>query len=137
MKKLLTILFLLLVTTFSNAQVAVIANNTVPIETITESQLLDIYSGDVKWWDNGSPVIVFDLAEKTDIKSTFYKYIGKSTARMKSIWLKNMLSGEGEPPKAMDSEEEMLQRVLETIGAIGFIGKDKVSSDVKVLAFIE
>jgi len=56
---------------------------------------------------------------------------------MKSIWLKNMLSGEGEPPKAMGSEEEMLKNVAETPGAIGFINKNKVIAEVKVLAYIE
>ena len=88
MKKPLFILLFLL-TSYSQAQIAVIANESVPIQEITANKLLDIYSGDIKWWDNGEPVIVFDLAEKSDVKSKFYTYLGKSTARMKSIWLKS------------------------------------------------
>lgn len=137
MKKLLIILFLFTTVRNIDAQVAVIANKSVPLETISGSKLLDIYSGDIKWWDNGDPVIIFDLAKKTKIKSEFYKHLGKSTARMKSIWLKNMLSGEGEPPKALESEEEMLKNVAATIGAIGFISMEKIASDVKVLALVE
>jgi len=133
MKKLLTLLFICFVVVNSNAQVAVIANKSVPLEKISETKLLDIYSGEIKWWDNGDPVIVFDLAEKTEVKSAFYNYLGKSTSRMKSIWLKKMLSGEGEPPEALKSENEMLKRVGETIGAIGFISKNKVASEVKEL----
>jgi len=137
MLKLFFIFFYFLITSADNAQIAVIANKSVPVNSLTNSKLLDIYSGEIKWWNNGEPVIVFDLAEKTEVKSAFYNFIGKSTTRMKSIWLKNMLSGEGEPPEAMDSEDEMLNNVLQTSGAIGFIRLEKVVSEVKVLALIE
>ena len=137
MKKFLTILFLCFIISNSTAQVAVIANNTVPIETISEAKLLDIYSGDIRWWDNGDPVIVFDLEEKTEVKTEFYNFLGKSTSRMKSIWLKKMLSGEGEPPEALKSEDEMLKIVEKTVGAIGFISKNKVVPEAKVLALVE
>ena len=137
MKKLFLILCLCFIVVNSNAQVAVIAHKSVPLDKISETILLDIYSGDIKWWDNGDPVIVFDLSEKTEVKSAFYNYLGKSTSRMKSIWLKKMLSGEGEPPEALNSEDEMLKIVGETVGAIGFISKNKVVSEVKVLVLVE
>ena len=137
MKKILILLLLCFVVANSKAQVAVIANKSVPLENISETKLLDIYSGDIKWWDNGDPVVVFDLAKKTEVKSEFYNFLGKSTSRMKSIWLKKMLSGEGEPPEALKSEDEMLKIVGETIGAIGFISKNKVVPEVKVLVLVE
>ena len=137
MKKILAIIFLCLIVTNSNAQIAVIANKSIPLEKISKTKLLDIYSGDIKWWDNGDPVVVFDIKPKIEIKSAFYNYLGKSTARMKSIWLKKMLSGEGDPPEALKSEEEIKRRVGETVGAIGFISKNKVTTEVKVLAIIE
>jgi ABC-type phosphate transport system substrate-binding protein len=135
-KKLLFIIIFLFAA-HTIAQVAVIANRSVPKDKISESELLDIYVGDIKWWDNGDPVIVHDLATKENIKSKFYNFLGKSSVRMKSIWLKNMLSGEGDPPKALNSEEEMLKSIIETVGAIGFISKDKVVPEVKVLALVE
>lgn len=137
MKVLLTILFVCFIVENIEAQVAVIANKSVPINNITETKLLDIYSGEIKWWDNGDPIIVFDLEKKTKVKSEFYNYLGKSTSRMKSIWLKKMLSGEGEPPEAIKSEDEMQKRISETAGAIGFISKNNVEANVKVLVFIE
>jgi hypothetical protein len=48
-----------------------------------------------------------------------------------------MLSGEGDPPEPIDSEEEMLKKVAATPGAIGFVSQSKVSEDVKVLIVIE
>ncbi|MCH6560005.1 hypothetical protein IH799_06575 [candidate division KSB1 bacterium] len=52
---------------------------------------------------------------------------------MKSIWLKKMLSGEGDPPLSMRSEDELLEKVASTPGAIGYVNQVKVSEEVKIL----
>lgn len=117
--------------------VAVIAHPSVPEKELNKTRLLDIYSGDVKNWSDGKPVIVMDLKPTGEIKETFYKYLGKSPSRMKSLWMKRMLSGEGDPPLAVDSEAEMLKKVAATPGAIGFISRSAVTDTVKTLAIIE
>lgn len=119
------------------SQVAVIANKSVPIEEVKQAELLDFYTGDVKRWNDTLPVVVFDLKPKDEIKESFYKYLGKSTSRMKSIWMKNLLSGQGEPPAALQSEEEIVAKVAATPGAIGFVRKEKAGKSVKVLLVIE
>lgn len=48
-----------------------------------------------------------------------------------------MLSGDADPPDFLDSEEEMVNKVASTPGAIGFVDQSKVSGDVKVLIIIE
>lgn len=48
-----------------------------------------------------------------------------------------MLSGEGNPPEALESEDKMLEKVSTTPGSIGFISQTKTNNDVKVLAVIE
>jgi ABC-type phosphate transport system substrate-binding protein len=123
--------------TSAAAQVAVIANKSVPLTEIKKSELLDFYSGDIKKWSNDLPVVLFDLKPKSEAKDTFYNFLGKSPSRMKSIWLKKMLMGEGEPPQAVESEEEMIKRVATTNGAIGFVSKNKVSGEVKTLFVID
>ena len=119
------------------AQVAIIAHKTVPISEIKKAEVLDFYTGDIKKWDNQMPVIVFDLKTKSEVKASFYNFLGKSPSRMKSIWLKRMLSGEGEPPQALESEDEMVKRVAATVGAIGFVSKAKIYGEVKTLLIIE
>ncbi len=138
MKKILLLLF---VTLFFygklNAQVAVIANKNVPIDKVTKAQLLDYYSGDIKYWSNSKPIIVFDIKPKLDVKEEFYEYIAKNTARMKSIWMKKMLSGEGNPPESVISEEEMIRKIETTSGSIGFVSLSKVRGNVKTLLIIK
>lgn len=131
-----TILVLLLICNAGSAQVAVIAHKSVPMTQIDRSALLDFYTFDVKEWSSGEPVVIKDLKPKTEVKSAFYDYLGKSTSRMKSIWLKMMLSGEGDPPETIQSEDEMVKKVASTRGALGFVSADKVNNDVKILLTI-
>ena len=119
------------------SQVAVIANLSVPVDQIEKNELENFYTGDIRKWSDGEPVVVFDLKPKGEVKDTFYNFLGKSTSRMKSIWMKNMLSGEGEPPESLKSEEELLKKVAATPGAIGFISQAKVTDEVKVLIVID
>jgi ABC-type phosphate transport system substrate-binding protein len=131
--KLVTLVCLLIWAANSNGQVVVIAHKAVPMDTIKKNALLDFYTRDIKKWSDGQPVVVLDLKLQNGIKTIFYNYLGKSSSRMKSIWLKKLLSGEGDPPQAMNSEEELLRKVAATAGAIGFVSKAKVRENVKVL----
>ena len=138
MKRIVLIIFpLILWASGASAQVAVIVHKSVPADSIKKYELLDLYTGDIRVWDDDRPVVVFDLKPRGDIRKTFYKYLGKSSSRMKSIWMKNMLSGEGDPPESVKSEEEILEKVASTPGAIGFVNHVLVNSDVKTLLVIE
>jgi len=122
----------------AHSQVAVITHLHTPTDTVSKTQLLDFYTGDVRAWESGRQVVVFDLKPKNETKKLFYQYLGKSPSRMKSIWMKRMLLGEGDPPEACDTEEELLEKVANTPGAIGFVSKTKAATldSVKTLVLI-
>lgn len=117
-------------------QVLVIANASVPADSISKTQLLDFYTGEVKLWDNGERVVVFDLKTQDETREVFYDFLGKTSSRIMSIWLRRKLSGEGDPPERLPSEAEVLARVQATPGAIGFVALAYVPGDVKVLTRI-
>ena len=123
--------------TTASAQVAVIAHKDVPADSIARVQLLDFYTGEAPSRDSGLAVVVFDLKPKGAIKDAFYDFLGRSSSRMKSIWLKRKLAGEGNPPESFQTEEELLQRVASTPGAVGFVNVSIVNGDVKVLVEID
>ena len=136
MKKLYLILINILFVSIGNSQIAVIAHNEVAADSISKNQLLDFYSGDIQEWDNNLSLIVYDLP-KLETRDAFLKYLGKSSSRMKSIWLKKLLLGESDPPKVLNSEKEMLETIAKTPGSIGFINYRLVDKTVKVLKLIE
>ena len=119
------------------AQVAVVAHQSVPADTLSSERLLDLYTGDSRTWDGGMPVILFDLKVRDEIKRSFYKFLGKSPSRMKSIWLKRLLSGEGDPPEAFETQEALLEKIAATPGALGYVHLDKVGQSVKIIAIID
>lgn len=136
--KIVAVLIFLLLTWAAGAvgQVVVIANKSVPVDTLSKTDLVDFYTGDIKKWNDKQPVILFDLKVNGEAKDAFYKFLGKSPSRMKSIWLKKMLSGEGEPPASLNSEEELLKKVVATPGAIGYVDHARVSEEVKILVAV-
>ncbi len=137
MKTVLLILLIIFLSKNSYSQVAVIAHTDVAVDSISKSQLLDFYSGDIRKWENDLALIVFDLKPKEGVRDVFFQFIGKSSSRMKSIWLKKMLLGEGDPPSVIDNEKSMLETIAKTPGSIGFINNGLVNKTVKVLILIE
>ena len=133
----LTVFCLAICARLAFAQVAIIAHKAVPKDTLSQSQLLDFYSCEIKSWHNKIPVVVYDLKPASEIREAFYKLLGKTPSRMKSIWLKKLLMGESNPPLALESEDEVLKKVAGTPGAIGFVSKTKVTGEVKVIVVIE
>ena len=85
---------------------------------------------------NGDRIELSDLDTRSIIKAVFYEFLGKSPSRMKTIWMKNMLSGDGDPPESFASERELLDWVASTPGAIGYIDRRSVSGDVVTLVVI-
>ena len=119
------------------AEVAIIAHPDVAEDSLSGEQVRDIYNYDTREWRDRQPVLVLDMKEKGDIRSRFYDYLGKSSSRMKSIWMKKMLTGEGDPPEVVADEKAMIDRVAAQPGAIGFVNAAGLPDSVKVLAIIQ
>ena len=137
MKNLLVLIAILVVSGIeARAQIAVIVNKSAGISTANASTVSDIYSLSTKEWKDGSPIVVFD--QKTDgaTRTKFYEFIGKSPIELKKIWMRIQLSGEGKAPAAVSSDDEMVQKVASTAGAIGFVAASKATGDVKVIATV-
>jgi hypothetical protein len=121
----------------TTARVAVIAHRSVAADSLSHSQLLDFYAGDIQRWPDGTRVVVTDLKAKGAVRDGFYEYLGRRPSRMKSIWLRRMLSGEGDPPTSLDDEPALLRHVMSTPGALGYVHGDSVSDSVRVLLWID
>ena len=132
-----SVLILVVVSARADTAVAVIAHPSVPVDALKKSELLDFYLFDIVKWPDQQPVVVLDLKPKGETRDAFYQFLGKRPSRMKSIWLKKVLSGEGDPPEAMPSEEDLVTKVASTKGAIGFARAANLNGQVKILIRIE
>ena len=113
-----------------NAQVSVVANKSVG-ETINASKLANIYSLTITKWSDGSKIIVFD--NNSDTKNNFYKELGKDQLSLKKEWMKKQLTGEAKAPESLGSDNDVINKVSSTPGAIGFVKSSSVTGNVKVI----
>ncbi len=129
------ILLLAMLPTTALADVAVIVNPTVETRSISKDRLLDMFTGDIKHWENGEPVVLLDLETRGPVKDAFYGFLGKTSSKMKAIWLRMVLSGEGQPPRAV-ADEDVVKIVAETPGAIGYVNRSRVDTSVVTVLVI-
>lgn len=121
----------------AQAQVAVVAHKAVPADAVDASRLLDMYSLEEIKWQDGTRIVLFDLKGDSDVKHDFYAFLGRRPSEMKRIWLRIILSGEGRSPIKLKAVDEVLARVAETPGAIGYVPLALVTDAVKVIATIQ
>ncbi|MEM8488114.1 MAG: hypothetical protein AAF564_21370 [Bacteroidota bacterium] len=118
------------------AGIAIIAHPSVPATTLSQQQVLDFYVLETNRWEDGSLVVLFDQKQKTASKEKFYRFLKKEPRELKKVWMRVVLSGEGRTPRTLGSEEEVVQEVAATPGAIGYVSADLVTDDVVVLRYV-
>ena len=138
MKKLLSIFLLLgaasILTVHAQAQVIVIANNSVKATEVSKSDLRDVFTGAATELKDGSRVVPILLKAGTVHEEFLQVYIGKNDTAYRAGWRSLVFSGQATMPKSLDSEAAVVEYVAHTAGAIGYIGKATPHEGVKVLA---
>ena len=74
------------------------------------------------------------MGEENEVTLNFVdSVLNKTPAQLKSYWARLIFTGQGEPPVAVDSEQQLLEMVASDPNAIGFVS-DKSPGGVKVVA---
>lgn len=128
---------ILLSTACADAQVAVIANRSVPETSLTPAQLLDLYQLNTRTWSDGQVVELMCLRENPDVERRFFDLLGRNPLELRKVWLRAQLSGRARPPVMISAQDDMVRQVATTRGAVGFVARDKVQGNVKILLIIE
>jgi ABC-type phosphate transport system substrate-binding protein len=118
-------------------KVAVIVHESVKSEELTSQQLLDIYTLNAQNWDDGKKIYVTDFKGDSEIRTKFYKYISINKNDMKRIWLRKQFSGSGTPPLTVNTDEEMIDKVLSKPGTIGYVPANKIPPNTRVIVTID
>ncbi len=134
---LLTVLvFPAFVTAFANSadtKTEIIVNDSVSVDTVKRDELKRIFLGKkVKWNSNQS--IKVAVLKKGDMHENFLRtYIRKTSAQFNYYWKKLLFTGKGLPPKSFTSENEIIQYVSSTVGAIGYASSGIQKDGIKVI----
>ena len=118
-------------------EVAIIAHPSVKTDSLDKKQLYNVYRGEMRSWDDGTKIKVWDLGERGETRESFYDFLGVRPSRLKSLWMKQLLTGEGDPPNEVETQAEMVKKVMATPGSIGYVDKELVDKGVKLLLLID
>jgi ABC-type phosphate transport system substrate-binding protein len=137
MKKILfpLIAVLLLASTLSAADgnVAIIANKSVPVSSITSATLKLIYLGKKNTWSDGSAIVPVSLQSGGIHEAFLGQFIEKSSSQYSSFWKQAIFTGEGTPPRSFATSSELVSYVANTPGAVGYVAAGTPVEDVKIL----
>ena len=100
--------------------------------TLNHARLL--FTMRVLRWADGQRVRVFVLPDSDTLHRTFVKQTLELYPRqLRRVWDRHLFSGAGAVPVTVSSAEEMLQRVSETPGAIGYLPDGYAGETLRVI----
>ncbi len=114
------------------AEIAVVVHpsNT---QTLTDSDIKNLFTGRQKSFPDGSPAIILNLPSGDPTQSAFNtNALGRSDAQLKAFWSKMMFTGKGNPPKEVENSQ-MLQLIAENPSMVGVIEASQATAAVRVV----
>lgn len=119
----------------SASTVSVIINPSLRSIALDRGLLRAVFMMRVREWPDGSPIRVFVLPDDDPLSDQFYReQLGMYSYVLRRAWDRMVFTGTGLAPTVVQSEEEMIERVRATPGAIGYVRNHELSgSDAGML----
>ncbi len=115
------------------ADVAVVANKAIGVDSITAKEAKKVWLGKIKSL-GGTSLKLADLPKGNGSRDHFYTaVVKKSESKLKAYWAKIVFAGKGTPPKTFASDAEVISWVVSTPGAVGYVESSAADDSVKVL----
>lgn len=119
-------------------EVKVVVNPSVDSKDLSVEQIRRIFSMRQTTWSNDQTITVYVLANQHQTHQVFStKVLGMFPYQLDRIWNKLVYSGLGEEPIKLQSEEEMLERVSQKPGAIGYVMQSIDVDRINVIKVLE
>jgi ABC-type phosphate transport system substrate-binding protein len=116
------------------ADMVIIVHQNVPETTITEKTLQEIFLGKRVQWKDNSTIHPVTVREAKLHKAFLKQYVNKSIAKWNAHWKRMVFTGNGTPPKQFTTQQELLEYVAKTAGAIGYVDAEPSIENVTIIA---
>ncbi len=102
--------------------------------SISKNYLRAIFSMRLRAWQNGVIIKVFVLPDDHKLHQDFSKEkLSLFPYQLRQTWDRLVFSGTGQAPTTVSSSEEMLTRITNTPGAIGYLETTYINDEIHVL----
>lgn len=127
-------LMLSLMAGVAHAEIVVVVSKQNPVDTLSRTELTDIYLGRAQRWPDGETVVPIDQTESAPAYKEFYsEYLERSPAQIKAHWSKLIFTGRGRPPRNVENGETMAELIADNPNAIGYIDSGLVDERLQVV----
>ncbi|NEV61961.1 hypothetical protein [Thiorhodococcus minor] len=115
------------------AQVLIV-NESTAVAELTRNEARLYVTMRLKQWPDGTQVRLFVLPDDHDLHQRFVNVVlGLYPYQLRRVWDRQIFTGTGQAPTRVSSEDEMIQRVASTPGAIGYIESSEPSLGVRAV----
>lgn len=133
-RRLYLALAVLLCSVSVSAEQLLVAHPSVRTADITLNTARLLFSMQLRQWPDGEAVHVFVLPDDAALHRAFAKdLLSLYPRQLRRVWDRQLYSGTGRAPETVSSETEMLQRVADTPGAIGYLSHEMIDDAVRVI----
>jgi ABC-type phosphate transport system substrate-binding protein len=118
----------------TEAGFVIIAHPGVSVDSLARGEISKMFLKKIRVWEDGVPVIPFDLAPKSATREEFSNAVHKRrVSAVVSFWQRMVFSGRQAAPKEQSSSEAMMEAVRRTPGAVGYVADGTSTSGVKII----
>lgn len=140
-KKLFLAMTIFLTGNTAAGDIAVIANSNVANQGISHARLANLFLVPGASWPDGQLAVPVDLKLPVSLKSSFYQALsGRSPSQIRAYWARQIFTGTGAPPIELATVLDVVRKVAETPGAIGYVPRESFlegsSGSVKLITIL-
>ena len=116
----------------------VIVNPASEITQLSQDDLTRIFLIKTKTYPNEKPVVPFIPREDDPTRLQFEAAVlEKSPMQVKAYWTRLLFTGRGNPPPALESDQEILEKVRKDPAAIGYVKASNADKSVKTVFILK
>jgi hypothetical protein len=112
---------------------AVVAHEKTAPAHLSDDELKAIFLGSRTSWDGGGKVIVAVLSEGPVQAQFLGEMVGKPPTAFATHWKRLVFTGKASMPKQFAKDEDLLDFVAKTEGAIGFVADGKTAPGTTII----
>lgn len=131
---LVTIFSLFVFSVNAKEPLVVVVNKSNPIESLSKSELIDLFMGKYVAFPNNSRAIPVELEGDHQQKIDFYKkLVGMPLSSVNAYWSRLRFTGRKRAAIFKENEDELIAFIIANKQAIGYVPHSLINKDLKVI----
>ncbi|MDE2075633.1 MAG: phosphate ABC transporter substrate-binding protein [Burkholderiales bacterium] len=112
------------------ADPVVIVNPKVTVK-LSDAEVKNLYLGAAKGLPDGTSIVLLAVKSGPTRDEFMTKVLGRTETQYRAVWSRLMFTGTGQPPKEIESDDEVKRLVAHNPNLMGFIDSSKLDDSIR------